>query len=137
MTTPDQAAVPVRSADTDWLLELLTSMADAGDFRVAVTLWTPAGVVTGDLVGAPIWIRELRAQVRRGGTAEAHHFADDLSSVEAAIDNQAATTATGAEPMTFLHLIGAVTLFPAGEAFAHGLWRGRFADVTGWTLGRP
>lgn len=137
MTTPDASAVPVPASQADWLLELLTSMADAGDFRVAVTLWTPAGIVTGDLVGAPVWIRELRAQVRRGGSPEAHAFADDLGSVEDAIGAQAAASAASAEPLSFLHLVDAMTLFPAGDTFAHGLWRGRFVDVAGWTLGRP
>lgn len=137
MTAPDPAAVAVRSTDVDWLLELLVSMANAGDFRVAMTLWTPAGVVAGDLVGAPVWIRELRAQIRAAGTAESHHFADDLSSVEQAIAGQAAAAAKTAEPVAFLHLANAITLFPQGETFQHGLWRGRIVDVSGWTLGRP
>lgn len=137
MTAPDPATVPVRSTDTDWLLELLTSMADAGQFRVAVTVWTAAGVVTGELVGGPVWIRALREQVRAAGTSSSHHFADDLAAVEDAIFTQAASRATSGEPPGFLHLVDAVTLFPGGMSFSHGLWRGRFVDVTGWTLGRP
>lgn len=137
MSSPDPSTVSVRSLDTDWLLDLLTSMANAGDFTVAVTLWTPAGIVAGDLIGSPVWVRELRATIRAAGDAEAQHFADDLQSVE---DHITATTAQAEkepEPLSFLHLRNASTLMAGGEVFTHGLWRGRFVDVTGWTLGRP
>ena len=132
MTDP----VPVRSIDTDWLLDLLTSMANAGEFTVAVTLWTPAGIVSGDLVGSPVWIRELRASIRAGGDAEAQHFADDLQSVEDHIILSAATAEDDPQPLSLLHLRNATTVLPSGERFEHGLWRGRFVDVTGWTLGK-
>lgn len=137
MAAPDPTTVSVRSLDTDWLLDLLTSMANAGEFTVALTLWTPAGIVAGDLVGSPVWVRELRESIRAGGDAEAQHFADDLQSVEEHIVHSAAAAEADPEPLTFLHLRNASTLMPSGEVFTHGLWRGRFVDVTGWTLGRP
>jgi hypothetical protein len=138
VTTPEPGTtVGVRSLDTDWLLDLLTSMANAGSFSVAVTLWTSAGIVTGDLVGSPVWIRELRESIRAGGDAEALHFADDLESVEQHIVQSAARAEAEPEPLSFLHLRNASTLMASGEVFTHGLWRGRFVDVTGWTLGRP
>jgi hypothetical protein len=134
MTEP--VVTHVRSLDTDWLLDLLTSMANAGDFTVAITLWTPAGIVSGDLIGSPVWIRELRASVRTGGDAEAAHFADDLQSVEDHITLSAATAEQAPQPLSLLHLRDATTVLPSGERFEHGLWRGRFVDVTGWTLGK-
>ena len=138
MTSPDPSpAVSVRSLDTDWLLDLLTSMANAGDFTVAITLWTSAGIVTGDLVGSPVWVRELRASIRAAGDAEAQHFADDLQSVEDHIVRTAAQAEANPEPLSFVHLRNASTVMQSGEVFTHGLWRGRFVDVTGWTLGRP
>lgn len=137
MTAPDPSVVSVRSLDTDWLLDLLTSMANAGDFTVAVTLWTSAGIIAGDLVGSPVWVRELRAGIRADGDAEAQHFADDLQSVEDHIVASASQAETNPEPLSFLHLRNASTLMANGEVFTHGLWRGRFVDVTGWTLGRP
>jgi hypothetical protein len=138
VTAPDTPpAVSVRSLDTDWLLDLLTSMANAGEFTVAITLWTSAGIVSGDLVGSPVWVRELRASIRAGGDAEAQHFADDLQSVEDHIVRSAAQAEAAPEPLSFLHLRNASTLMPSGEVFTHGLWRGRFVEVTGWTLGRP
>jgi hypothetical protein len=136
VTVPDDGATPVRSADTDWLLDLLTSMANAGDFTVAITLWTPAGIVSGDLIGSPVWIAELRKQVRSSGAPQAAVFAGDLSSVETHIVHSAAQAEITPQPLSFLHLRNAVTLMPSGETFEHGLWRGRFVDVTGWTLGR-
>jgi hypothetical protein len=132
VTSPD--ATPVRSLDTDWLLDLLTSMANAGDFTVAVTLWTPTGIVSGDLVGAPVWVRLLREQVRTSGAPQAAVFAADLEHVEQHIVRGAQSP--GTEPLSFLHLADARTLLPSGEVFEHGLWRGRFVDVVGWTLGR-
>ena len=134
MTEP--TVVHARSLDTDWLLDLLTSMANAGDFTVAVTLWTPAGIVSGDLVGSPVWIRELRAGIRSSGDEEAGHFADDLQSVEDHITHSAATAEQDPQPLSLLHLRNATTVLPSGERFEHGLWRGRFVDVTGWTLGK-
>ncbi len=136
MTLPDDKATPVRSLDTDWLLDLLASMADAGEFTVAVTLWTPAGIVSGDLVGAPVWIRELRQQVRDSGAPQAAVFAGDLESIQVHIDATAARAETAPQPLSFVHLRNAVTLMSSGETFQHGLWRGRFVDVTGWTFGR-
>jgi hypothetical protein len=134
---PDPIVASVRSQDTDWLLDLLTSMANAGEFTVALTLWTPAGIVSGDLIGSPVWIRELRASIRAGGDAQAQHFADDLESVEDHIASGAAQAEQHPEPLSYLHLRNASTVIPGGEVFTHGLWRGRFVDVTGWTLGRP
>jgi hypothetical protein len=135
-TPPDPITASVRSLDTDWLLDLLTSMANAGDFTVAVTLWTPAGIVSGDLVGSPAWIRELRAGVRASGDVDAQRFADDLQSVEDHITRGAVQAQQSPEPLSYLHLRNATTLLPGGETFRHGLWRGRFVDVTGWTLGK-
>lgn len=134
MTGPEGGATPVRSFDTDWLLDLLASMANAGDFTVAVTLWTPSGIVSGDLIGAPVWIRQLRASVRASGAPQAAVFAGDLDSVEQHIVRQATDAST--EPLSFLHLRGATTVLGSGEIFQHELWRGRFVDVTGWTLGK-
>ena len=136
MTVPDPAVTPVRSLDTDWFLDLLTSMANGGGFSVAVTLWTPAGIVSGDLVGSPDWIRALRAQVREGGDEQAQHFAADLESVEQHIVASAAAAQESPEPLSFVHLKDATTVLPGGEVFRHGLWRGRFVDITGWTLGK-
>lgn len=137
MTQPEPTIASVRSLDTDWLLDLLTSMANAGDFTVAITLWTPAGIVAGDLIGSRVWIAELRAGIRADGDAEAQLFADDLQSVEEHITTSAAEAVRAPEPLSYLHLRNASTLLPSGETFNHGLWRGRFVDVTGWTLGRP
>jgi hypothetical protein len=137
MIQADGTVTSVRSLDTDWLLDLLTGMANAGDFSVSVTLWTPAGIVSGDLIGSPVWIRELRAGIRAGGDDEAQHFADDLQSVEDHIAHSTAEAEHAPEPLSFLHLRNATTLMPSGETFSHGLWRGRFVDVTGWTLGKP
>ena len=137
MTAPEPTIASVRSLDTDWLLDLLTSMANAGDFTVAITLWTPAGIVSGDLVGSVVWIRELRAGIRDGGDAQAAHFADDLQSVEDHIVLGVQQAEQTPEPLSYLHLRNASTVIPGGQLFEHGLWRGRFVDVTGWTLGRP
>lgn len=126
-----------RSLDTDWLLDLLTSMANGGGFTVAVTLWTPAGIVAGDLIGASTWIRELRETIRTTGPGEGRAFAEDLQSVEEHIVSGTADAMANPEPLTYLHLNHARTLLASGEVFEHGLWRGRFVDITGWTLGRP
>ncbi len=137
MTQPEPSVATVRSLGTDWLLDLLTSMANAGDFTVAITLWTPAGIVSGDLIGSPVWVRELRESIRAAGDADAQHFADDLQSVEDHIALSAAQAEKNPEPLSFLHLRNASTVVPGGEVFTHGLWRGRSVAVTGWTLGRP
>jgi len=136
VTTPEPTVASVRSLDTDWLLDLLASMANGGSFSVAITLWTPAGIVSGDLIGSPEWIRDLRAQIRSTGDEQAQLFADDLESVELHITQSAAAAEQAPEPLSFVHLRNATTLMPSGETFSHGLWRGRFVDVTGWTLGK-
>jgi hypothetical protein len=136
VTTPDPSVLSVRSLDTDWLLDLLASMANAGDFTVAITLWTPAGIISGDLIGSPVWIRELRAQIRAADDPEGMRFADDLQSVQDHITRSAVEAERSPEPLSFVHLRNAVTVMPSGETFSHGLWRGRFVDVTGWTLGK-
>jgi hypothetical protein len=133
---PEPTVASVRSLDTDWLLDLLTSMANAGDFSVAITLWTPGGIVSGDLIGSPAWITELRAQVRAADDPEAMRFADDLQSVQDHIVRSAVEAERSPEPLSFIHLREATTLLPSGETFRHGLWRGRFVDITGWTLGK-
>ena len=60
----------------------------------------------------------------------------DLASVEEHVTRQAEMAAVAPEPLSFLHLKDATTLLQSGETFSHDLWRGRFVDVTGWTLGR-
>jgi hypothetical protein len=123
-------------AENDLVLELLASTADAGDFTVAVTLWTSAGIVSGDLVGAPAWIRALRQEVRSSGDPQAAVFAADLDGVERHLVTDAAAAQLSREPLHHLHLLDAKTLMATGEVFPHRLWRCRFADVTGWTLGK-
>ena len=132
MTTP----APPPRPDNDLVLELLASTADAGDFTVAVTLWTAAGIVSGDLVGAPTWIRALRQEVRASGDPQAAVFAGDLDGVERHLVDEAAAAQLSREPLRYLHLQDAKTLMATGEVFPHRLWRGRFADVSGWTLGK-
>jgi cellobiose phosphorylase len=63
-------------------------------------------------------------------------FADDLQSVQDHITVSAVQAEQSPEPLSFLHLRDAVTLLPSGATFPHRLWRGRFVDVTGWTLGK-
>jgi len=135
VTAPDPVTA-VRSLDTDWLLDLMASMANAGGFSVAVTLWTPTGVVSGELIGSPEWIGLLREQIRTTGDEQAQRFAADLESVEQHIVQSTAAAQDSPEPLSFLHLKDAVTVMPDGEPLRHGLWRGRFVDVAGWTLGR-
>jgi hypothetical protein len=135
-TPPDPTIASVRSLDTDWLLDLLTSMANSGDFSVAITLWTPAGILSGDLIGSSVWITELRAQIRAADDPEGMRFADDLQSVQDHIVRGAVEAERSPEPLSYLHLRNATTLMPSGETFSHGLWRGRFVDITGWTLGK-
>ncbi len=136
MTEADPAVLSVRSLDTDWLLDMLTSMANSGDFSLAISLWTPGGIVSGDLIGSSTWITELRSQIRASDDPEGMQFADQLQGVQDHIVRSAVAAESSPEPLSFLHLRNATTLMPSGEVFRHGLWRGRFVDVTGWTLGK-
>jgi hypothetical protein len=154
--------------DEDLLLAVLVQGANAStdpETAVSVTLTVGGLVVSGDLVPAWVWLREVRELLAGasgsgvdGMTAVFGMFADDaLGDVlirdatadfadlpvddenrdEDDDDTAGSNGRADAGLPTALHLARARVLGAHhSQELAGGLWRGRLSHVSGWTFGR-
>ena len=141
------------STGEDLLLAVLVqgfnSSADP-ETSASITLTVGGLVVSGDLVPAWVWFREVRGLLSTGSGSGADGmadvfgmFADDaLGEVlirEATGDVEDVDDAPPPEGIlpTTIHLTRAVILGSHhSQELAGGLWRGRLSHVSGWTFGR-
>lgn len=148
------------SADEDLLLAVLVQAFNSStdpESAASITLTVGGLVVSGELVPAWVWLRELRGLLSdgngsaAGGLADVFAmFADDAlgdvliqdatSGLEGALvdvdDDGDGLPPTPSLPTT-LHLARAQILGAHHhQELPGGLWRGRLSQVSGWTLGR-
>ncbi|MDX5526097.1 hypothetical protein PV677_36115 [Streptomyces sp. DE06-01C] len=127
----------------DLYLEMLLSVLDGDESNrseVSVTFMVGGSVITGNLINHDRWEEETRASLERAGEGAAslvrllNALREGLSSSE---EEESA-------PFNFVHLKDAqIVTNHLGSmngivpmTIKRGLWRGRLADVQGWSLGR-
>ncbi|WP_019876898.1 hypothetical protein [Sporichthya polymorpha] len=138
------------SNDADLLLAVLVQASNSSadpETSVSITLTVGGLVVSGDLVPAWVWLREVRGLLVEGSGTGADGMANVFGMLaDDALGDALIRDATGsledeeapaqALPTT-IHLARAVVLGAHHhQELAGGLWRGRLSHVTGWTFGR-
>lgn len=142
------------SSNEDVLLAVLVQSFNAStdpETSASITLTVGGLVVSGDLVPAWVWFREVRALLSAGsGTAAGGMadvfgmFADDalgeslIREATGGIEEAEETTAAAADTLpSTIHLARAQLLGAHHhQELAGGLWRGRLSHISGWTFGR-
>lgn len=149
--------------DEDLLLAVLVQGANAStdpDTSVSITLTVGGLVVSGDLVPAWVWLREVRELLagasgtgQDGMAAVFGMFADDalgdvlirdatagIEAIDEDDDDEDGGVSVGGPDTalpTSIHLARARVLGAHhSQELAGGLWRGRLSHVSGWTFGR-
>lgn len=124
------------NVDRDWLLQhLVTLVNDIGEFSQPITLWTNAGIISGDLISAKSYA-ELYSEKFLG------RFPPDSAEAPAKMLSWLFGGYFSDEPpkansTAFIHLREAKLFLPNGVVPASQgvLWRGRISQVTGFNLG--
>ncbi|HUR75693.1 MAG TPA: hypothetical protein VMZ00_15535 [Sporichthya sp.] len=143
------------STGEDLLLAVLVQGFNSStdpESSASITLTVAGLVVSGDLVPAWVWFRDMRAVLTSGSGTGADGmagvfgmFADDAlgevlireATGEVEDAEVASGPAAGATLPTTIHLARAVILGAHHhQELAGGLWRGRLSHVSGWTFGR-
>ncbi|MFD3531353.1 hypothetical protein [Streptomyces sp. NPDC058664] len=141
MTTPEREAVTGTGTTVEPLLDiqlqlLIRLLETEPRSSLPITLTMPGGVVCGDLITQEAWKAEWAQSVRRLGGKGAQLIADFPESVDQVVDE----TSRGQLPEhlpRWVHLRDATLSTAVKGAFTLPVWRGRLADVSGWSLARP
>ncbi|GGU65307.1 hypothetical protein [Streptomyces lavendofoliae] len=101
---------------------------------VPVTLHLPSGIIHGDLIAHEAWKAEWSQSLRHIEGQGAHLLAQMPELVDQTMDE---LSGDHAAPLPrWIHL-REVTSVAGGTPVSAPLWRGRLADVLGWSLGKP
>lgn len=127
----------------DFLLQAFVDAANQmDDFSISLTLCVSGGVVTGDLVTAPLWMDEVASLVEMDRSDAAFHVAN-VYREQAGLYRRRRTQRRGEVigEVTYIHLRDAQWLIESGEESYLGpdpgiYWRGRLTEIAGWSLGR-
>lgn len=142
MDTQEQVA----AHDSDWLLQHLVELVNTGAAsRVNVVLTTPAGLISGQMIGGAEYFDLYGASFTKGWAPTEKDLMLDLIETWKLDFAPAEQPDSTVEPISnqstdlpsFIHLKDA-RVFNAGTVLPTDtgmLWRGRLADITGFTLG--
>ncbi|MFC4611289.1 hypothetical protein ACFO9E_26350 [Streptomyces maoxianensis] len=120
----------------DIQLQLLIRLLEAEpQSSLPITLHVPGGLVHGDLITQQAWKADWAQSVRRLGGKGAQLLAEFPETVDQSLDEVIGEQAPEHLPR-WIHLRDA-TLAGAEGPFTVPAWRGRLADVSGWSLTRP
>ena len=144
METQLQAA----ANNPDWLLQHLVELVNTGAVgQVTVVLTTPAGIISGEMIGGAEYFDLYAARLTKGWPqAEKELMLETIEDWKLDFVRAEPTAESLAEPTLnevtdlprFIHfkdarVFNAGTVLPTDTGM---LWRGRVADITGFTLGR-
>ncbi|MFD9630036.1 hypothetical protein [Streptomyces violascens] len=124
-----------------YLYALTRYVAQVPGDSVGITLVVPGAVVRGNLIGHETWTAAWAVQMRAWGqgtgvetVAQLPDQVERLS--EAVRREQGLDAAADAGHKEFLHLRDAIITNGSPATSISGvLWRGRIADVSGWSMG--
>ncbi|PRX47733.1 hypothetical protein B0I33_105314 [Prauserella shujinwangii] len=127
------------SGEIDFLLQSFVEAVNlADDFSIEMTLSVPGGVVSGELVTAQRWMREVAATLETGTSSPSDLIADVYREQAAMYEARRAQHKgylEGKKPR-FLHLRDASWMIAPAPRGQGVFWRGLLGDVGGWSLGR-
>ncbi|MFF8278868.1 hypothetical protein ACF05T_22555 [Streptomyces lateritius] len=121
----------------DIQLQLLIRLLEAEPrSSLPITLTMPGGVVCGDLITQEAWKAEWAHSVRRLGGKGAQLLAGFPESVDQSLEEASGGQMPEQLPR-WVHLRDATLSTAVKGAFTVPVWRGRLADVSGWSLAKP
>jgi hypothetical protein len=122
---------PIADVQLQMLCKLL---AQSPRSSLPITLHLPSGVVYGDLIAHEAWKAEWSQELRHVEGQGVQLLATLPEMVDQAIDELSGEAA--AHLPRWIHL-REVTSVTGQKLVTAPLWRGRLADVSGWSLGKP
>ena len=155
MSDSDQNDVPQGSAEaeeavgsifdqpagTDWALAWIVHMAHAHSIIQSVTLTVGGSMISGDVIGGRQFFEALSEQIDQGAFE-----GDEDGAVRRVLRDSWNTLGGGVyppssgetvHPMSYIHLRNARMFVPGQKPLPSKgmLWRGKLADVSGFSLG--
>lgn len=120
------------SGTRDTLLGFIVNMVDHFDLSVPVTFTTPAGMMTGTLIGRREYLRQLSESLANAGP-----IGESLSEFTQPEEAPSADSFDAESMPNLMHVSNASVLFANSISPTHGiLLRQKVEDVSGWALGR-
>ncbi|MER5550407.1 hypothetical protein ABT001_01730 [Streptomyces sp. NPDC002793] len=135
-TRPDTTAVitePVPDLQLQLLIQLLDRELRSG---LPITLTLAGGVLHGDVIGHEAWKADWARSLRQVEGEGANLIAEFPETVDQGIRELGPGDGTAQLPR-WIHLRDATLVLAGAGDLRLPLWRGRLADVSGWSLGRP
>lgn len=129
---------PVFDLQLQMLIHVLVEQSDEN--RIPVTLNIPGTIIYGHMVSGSAWRTRWVERVGAMGGDGKDHLSFFPSQLRSALDEVVPESGTDADkPMPrFIHLLDATMVTGAMNTTVEvPLWRGRLADVSGWSIGVP
>ncbi|WP_433573334.1 hypothetical protein [Streptomyces sp. CA-251247] len=101
-----------------------------------ITLNVPGAVIHGDLIAHEAWKADWAQSLRHMEGPGAQLLASFPESVDQALDEMAGDDGHQGLPQ-WIHLRDTTCFTGTPHPVTAALWRGRLADVAGWSLGKP
>ncbi|MDQ0795758.1 hypothetical protein [Streptomyces sp. B1I3] len=134
---PAATASVITEPVPDLQLQLLMRLLDREQrSSLPITLTLSCGILHGDLIGHEAWKADWARSLRQVEGEGANLLAEFPEIMDQGIREMAADDYASQLPR-WIHLRDATLVFGGTTAAHLPLWRGRLADVSGWTLGRP
>jgi len=121
----------------DVQLQLLVRLLDQDPrSSLPITLSIPGGPLYGDMIAHEAWKADWAKDLHRMEGAGARALADFPESVDQVVGEMSGEEDAQSLPQ-WIHLRDVTLLTGALSPVTAPLWRGRLADVCGWSLGNP
>ncbi|MET9800854.1 hypothetical protein [Streptomyces sp. NPDC006368] len=121
---------PVADVQLQILCRLL---AQSPRSSLPITLHLPSGIIYGDLITHEAWKAEWSQSLRHIEGHGAQLLATLPETVDQTMDE---LSGDGSHLPRWIHLREATSI-TGPKLVSASLWRGRLADVSGWSLGKP
>lgn len=133
-----EAAAPiVTEAVPDLQLQMLVRLvAQDPQAALPITLVIGGGLLYGDLISHKAWKTDWAHSLRGIDGAGAQLLESFPEQVDQAVAEKQGRPAPLRLPQ-WIHLRDATSVVGAGGPVGMPLWRGRLADISGWSLGKP
>lgn len=136
------AGSAVDPAGGDWFLQRLVRLANVTGVEIGITLTVGGSIISGELTGGREYFEAVAEQVRSAVPGEVGEAMSDFfrkgAKVYVLAKEEANEVSGDLIPPNYLHLRNAKHFAPGSEAMPSGdgmWWRGRIAEVSGFTVG--
>ncbi|MEU1128226.1 hypothetical protein ABZ371_32750 [Streptomyces sp. NPDC005899] len=134
---PSATASVITEPVPDLQLQMLMRLLDREQrSSLPITLTLSGGILHGDLIGHEAWKADWARSLRQVEGEGANLLAEFPEIMDQGM-RELGAEGEGSQLPRWIHLRDATLVLGGANAVHLPLWRGRLADVSGWTLGRP